>query len=114
MSYPIETEQTFTTQQTLGAGDATKTLVAAESGVRFVVTAVILTIITAAAQTLYVGDSSGTVKAISIAASAPANTQYVIQLVRGLELTSGVALIIKPAAAGPSVHCVVEGWKKRA
>ena len=31
----------------------------------------------------------------------------------GLELTEGESLVIEPAAAGPSFHCVVTGYLKR-
>lgn len=114
MSLELLSEQAFTVQATLAAADTTKTLKITAADERAVITSVILTSITAAAQTLFVGDESGTVKAISIAASLTANLQISCQLVRGLRLTVGEDLIIKPAAAGPAVHVVAEGWIEKA
>ena len=112
MAFPLETSQPFCVQATLGTGDATQTLRAAIAGVTFVVTSVTMTILVSGAQAIYVGDSSGSKKALSIAASATLHAQFVMQAAFGLELTIGEALVIKPAAAGPSAHVVVEGWIK--
>jgi len=106
----FESEQRFCVQATLAAGDATKTLKAAIAEEQLVVTSVVVTGLTPAAQLLYVGDVSGAVKALSLAASLAANAQVSLQLIEGLKLTKGEDLIIKPAAAGPSVHVVAEGY----
>lgn len=113
MGLPFENYQRFCVQNTLAAGDATKVLMAAVSGVQYFVTAVCVTCLTSAAQAVFVGDSSGTVKALSLAASFPANSQAFTQLNEGLPLTISEALSITPAAAGPSFHVVVEGYLKR-
>lgn len=115
MAFDFEREQKFTVQATLAATDASKVLRAGVAGETIVVTSVILTSITAAAQVLYVGDEAGTVKALSLPASKPdAGNQASLQLVNGLAITAGDDLIIKPAAAGPSVHVVAEGYIRRA
>lgn len=108
--FPVERYQRFSVQDTLGAGDASKTLVTGGAGITIVVTTAIITCITAAAQATYVGDTSGTVKALSVAASFSQHLQASVQLLEGLKLTEGENLIIKPAAAGPSFHAVVEGY----
>lgn len=113
MGLPFENYQRFCVQNTLAVGDATKVLIAAVTGVQYFVTAVCATCLVSAAQSVYVGDSSGTVKALSLAASFPAHSQAFTQLNEGLALTSGQALSITPAAAGPSFHVVVEGYLKR-
>lgn len=107
--------QPFVAEVTLGAGDATKTLKAATTGVSYVVTGVYATCLVSAAQTVFVGDSSGTVKALSIAASFTLHNQVRTGPLNraGLVLTEGEALIVKPAAAGPSFHVVVEGYLKK-
>lgn len=107
---PVERYQRFCVEKTLGTGDASVTLVTGGSGIIIVVTNIVLTCITAAAQTAYVGDTSGTVKALSIGASFTAHAQAIVQLLEGLQLTSGENLIVKPAAAGPSFHVVAEGY----
>lgn len=113
MGLPFENYQRFCTEETLAVGDASKTLMAAVTGVTYYVTAVCATCLVSAAQAVYVGDSSGTQKALSLPASFPANSQAFTQLQEGLALTLSEALVIKPAAAGPSFHVVVEGYSKR-
>ncbi len=113
MGLPFENYQRFCTQNTLAVGDATKVLMAAVSGVTYFVTSVCVTCLVSAAQTVYVGDSSGTVKALSLPASFTAGAQAFTQLLHGLQLTKSQALSITPAAAGPSFHVVVEGYLKR-
>lgn len=106
----MEREQKFCVSGTLGTGDASVTLKAAVAGFSYYITGVILTSLTAAAQALFVGDSSGTVKAISVGASFTAHAQARMYVREGLKLTAGEAILVKPAAAGPSVHVVVEGY----
>lgn len=109
----MENFQRFCVSATLGTGDASTTLKAAVTGFSYYITGVILTSITAAAQALYVGDSSGTVKALSVGASFTAHAQARMHTREGLKLTAGEAIVVKPAAAGPSVHVVVEGYLVR-
>lgn len=113
MALPFENYQRFCEETTLGAAETTKTIKAAVSGVQYFVTSVIATCLTSAAQAVYVGDSSGTKKALSLAASFPAHSQAAVQLNEGVGLTISEALIIKPVAAGPSFHVIVEGYLKR-
>jgi len=106
----FEKFQRFTTEATLGAADASKELMPAVSGVTYAVTRLAATCLVSAAQAAYVGDSSGTVKALSVAASFTLHAQARLNLLEGLKITAGEALIVKPAAAGPSFHVVVEGY----
>lgn len=110
MALPFEIRQRFAVAATLDTGDASKTLINIGAGVTIYVTNILMIGLVAAAQVLYVGDTSGTVKVLSVAASWPANTHIDAQFGQGLALTEGEDLIIKPAAAGPSVHVVVEGY----
>lgn len=110
MSLPLLVRQRFSVQDTLGAADTSKTLKDVGAGETIHVLSVTVTSLVASAQTLYVGDTSGTVKAISLGISLVVNSQAVVQLMEGLALTEGEDLIIKPAAAGPSVHVVAEGY----
>lgn len=107
---PIELYQRFSAQVTLGTGDASKTLLAGVAGARIFVNLAKVTCLVSAAQAVYVGDTSGTVKALSLAASYPLHSEARTESIVGLQLTSGEDLIIKPAAAGPSFHCVVDGY----
>lgn len=114
MGLPFENYQRFCEEVTLGAADASKTIKAAVTGVQYFVTSICATCLVSAAQTVYVGDSSGTKKALSLASNFPAHSQAFTQLNEGLGLTVGEAIIVKPAAAGPSFHVVCEGYLKKA
>ena len=107
--------QPFVIEKTLGAGDSSKELKAAATGISYVVTSVIATCLVSGAQIVYVGDSSGTIKALSLAASFTLHAQARMGPLNriGLVLTEGEALIIKPAAAAPSFHVVVEGYLQK-
>ncbi len=107
---PAEAYQRFSVQATLATGDASKTILDIGAGVTVVVMSLTLTCIVSAAQPVYVGDTSGTVKALSLGSAYPAHSQATLQLLEGLRLTEGEDLIIKPASAGPSVHVVAEGY----
>ncbi len=107
---PFEVRQRFCVQETLAVGDATKTLLTHVDDSQYVITAICATCLVSAAQTLYVGDSSGTNKALSLAASFPQHSQAFTQLNEGLKLTLGEDIVIKPGAAGPSFHVVCEGY----
>jgi hypothetical protein len=113
MAFQLEIEQHFSVEKTMDG--AATTLVAAETAVTLVVTSVIVTALTPAAFAMYVGDSSGTVKVLRLPASKPdAGNQAAIQLVHGIQLTKGEALVAAPETpGGPVVHVVVEGWKIR-
>lgn len=96
-------------QATLGAGDASKTIIAAPgAGKKLVVTKIIATVVTVAAQTVDIEDTSGTVEVLKLPASAAG--QYRAEFGHGMELTTNEALIIKPAAAGPAIHVSAEAY----
>lgn len=107
---PVERQQRFSVQGTLGAGDASLTLLTGGTGIIICVLNAVVTCLTSAAQALYVGDTSGTVRAISLASAFPQHAQAGVNLTEGLPLTVAENLIIKPAAAGPSFHVVVDGY----
>lgn len=100
-------------QATLLAADTSKTLKAAPgTGLRLVVTTLSCTILTSAAQTVDVGDISSTNLALRIPVSVAAGVQYQVNLEEGLSLVTNEQLRLIPAAAGPSVHCVAEGFTR--
>lgn len=107
---PVERRQRFCKALILGTGDASTEVMPAISDVTYHIVNVIATCLTSAAQSMYVGDSSGTVKALALAASFPLHGQAASQLLEGLALTVGESLVIKPSAAGVSYHVVVEGY----
>lgn len=114
MALPFENYQRFSVQVTLAAADASKTLVAADPTVQIAVTHLSITGITAAAQTMFIGDSSATNKVISYPNSQPSvGTHHEVDLTEGLRLVKGEALIIKPNNPGPSIHVVAEGYLLR-
>lgn len=107
---PSEIYPRWSAQITLGTGDTTKTVKAAPGATAaLVVTAYVLTVVTAAAQTVDLEDTSGTVEVCKLAASAAGGFPSP-NMVEGLKLTKNEALILKPAAAGPAVHCWAEGY----
>ncbi len=106
----VEARQRFSKAVTLGTGDASKEIMPAVTGVTYHVMNVVLTCLVSAAQAIYVGDSSGTVKALSLAANFPLHSQAAIMLLEGLGITIGESLVVKPASPGPSFHAVVEGY----
>lgn len=108
---PREKNPRFCVQVTLAAVDTVQILQAAVTNRIYVVTRYVITGIIAAAQTLYLGDTSGTVKVVNLPVSIPAaGQQLTAEMEQGLPLTVSQALVIQPAAAGPSVHVLVEGY----
>lgn len=110
MALPVENYQRFCKQVTLGTGDTTKEVMPAVTGVQYVLTTCSVVGLVAAAQTVYVGDSSGTNKIVSLANSFTVHAQIAIALIEGLKCVVGESIVVKPGAAGPSVHAVVEGY----
>jgi hypothetical protein len=112
----LVTEQRFCVEATLLASEASHALVAADANVQLVVTYVhTVGMVAADAHTLRVGDSSDTVNVLELPSSIPVLGQEhtVGPLTEGVALTKGEALGIYVSGAGPSVHCVVEGYKLR-
>lgn len=113
MAIPQETRKLWQAEITLLAGDATKTLLAAPVGpeTKIVCTHMVARIITSAAQAVDI--KIGTVNVRRLAASEAVGTEsFLGPMINGLEGQAGQALTIVPAAAGPSVHVVAEGYYK--
>lgn len=103
--------QPWSVQTTLGAADTTKTLRAAPgANLQLVVSVLNCTVLISAAQAVDVEDTSGAVEFLRLPLSVAAGLDYARNLDEGLKLTVNEALIIKPAAAGPSIHCTAEGY----
>lgn len=113
MPTDFEVYQRFCKEVTLGTGDAVKEIMPAEAGVTYFVTNGRIHCLVSAAQAVYVGDNDATNKAFSVAASFPVNSQVSLNLAEGLSMKTGQSLVIKPAAAGPSFHVVIEGYLTR-
>ena len=115
MTIPLSTEQRFCKEVTLLAAETTHTNLTAAAAETIVVTYASIMVILGAAQTVYVGDECGTNRILSVAASlATFAPHFVGPLVEGVHLVKGEDLIIKPAAAGPEIHVVCEGYILRA
>ena len=112
MSFQLEIYPRFSVQDTLGAADATKVLVAGVAGRIIVVTYAKITSLISAAQVVFVGGATGPIRILSLAASFPVNTEARTELQVGIPLAVGDSLVITPASAGPSMHVVVEGFFK--
>jgi len=105
----ITKNQPWAAQVTLAAGDTTKTLLAAPgAGRTTVVTSLACTVGLAAAQVVTV--AGGTSTYLVIGASAPLATYFTPDMVYGLAAPVNTAIIITPAAAGPIVFCIAEGY----
>lgn len=100
---------TWAATVTLGAGDSTKTIKAAPgAGKSLYVTKLVLSVVTSAAQAVDVEDSSGTVEILKLPASATGQWGWAMDY--SVPLTANEALVIKPAAAGPAIHVIAEGY----
>lgn len=107
---PVETWQRFSTVAVLTAAQTSVVVMPGVTGYQYVIINGTLTCLVSAAQGVYLGDSSGTVKPMQAAASFAANAQLALQLLEGIKLTKSETVILKPDAAGPSIHAVVEGY----
>lgn len=104
-------KQLRTAEVTMLAADASKEIVAAPgAGKKIVVHSIQGSILVSAAQACDIEDTSGTEELIRFAASPTAHMQFARKWDNGYPLTTNEALLIKPAAAGPSVHVTVEYW----
>ncbi len=100
----------WSAEATLAAGDATKTVKAAPgAGKALVVTHVAWEVITSAAQATDLQDTSGT-KFVARLPVSPGLVSGERHWDFGLQLTTNEAFIVKPGAAGPSVHVYAEGY----
>lgn len=108
--FPQETYERWATAGFLLVGDATRTIVAAPSGNRkkIVVTHLHLFSLIAAAQITQV--TIGTLVLAELPATWTAGFEFFFgPCIHGLS-NDGSALLIVPAAAGPRIHYVAEGY----
>lgn len=114
MARPSDNYPRWSGQAFLDTGDSTKTIQGAPgAGKQLVVTAYAVHVTTAAAQATDLEDADGTVEVLKMAASQTAHSHLLSpQMEQGLALTANKALVLKPAAAGPAMHCWAEGYIK--
>jgi hypothetical protein len=111
MPLPQETAERFSAEVTCLAADATKVILAAKAGRRPVVTYCHVIGMVLAAQAFDIQSSDGAVNIIRGGASLPVNAElFYGPLVEGVVLPVGTGIRYQPAAAGPGVHVVVEGY----
>jgi hypothetical protein len=111
MGIPQETKKRWSAEITLGAADTTKTLVAAPGlgTTAIVCTHLVARILVAAAQDVDI--KIGSVNLRRLKASEVVGTEsFFGPMIQGIVGQAGQALTISPAAAGPSVHVVAEGY----
>jgi hypothetical protein len=113
MGIPQEAYALWSAEITLGAADTTKTLIAAPAAPyatrTLYVTHIHATSLISAAQAVDI--KIGSTNLIRLAASwAVGNETFLGPMIRGLRGQPGQALTIVPAAAGPSIHVIAEGY----
>src|SRR4051812_10403149 len=104
--------QPFDREVTMLAADTSKVIVAAPGAGRTAnLTYLHCTILVSAAQTVAV-ESTGSVSTyLKLAVSPVVNTEYTVgPFILGLPAPVNTAIQITPAAAGPSMHCIAEGY----
>lgn len=105
----LQAYQSFSASVELAAGDSSKTLVAAVTGKQIVVTTLVAQIFTAAAQLVTIAAGSTTVA--KIASNQAVGTYEIVPgLRKGIAGQAGSALVATPAAAGPAISFIVEGY----
>lgn len=109
MSKRMATQENWSAEVTLLAADATKTLLAARTGRRIVVTHLVCHQIVSAAQAVNITIGTVTVKRIGVS-EAVGSEGFIGPMERGLVGDISTALLIVPTVAGPSVHVVAEGY----
>lgn len=102
--------QAWAIEADLLAADTTRVLVPALTGVTRYVVTVNCTVLTSAAQAVDVESSDAAVEVLRIPLSGTG--QHRLQLINGIALPISTGLRIQPAAAGPAVHCVAEGYNR--
>lgn len=111
MAIPQETCERFSVEVTALAGDATKVVLAAKAGRRAVVTYCHVIGLVAAAQAFDVQSSDAAVNVVRAGASLAVNAELFFgPMIEGVVLPIGTGIRYQPAAAGPSVHIVCEGY----
>lgn len=107
---PVERYQRFSTAGVLTTGQSELQVMPAVDGYQYALLNGVITCLISAAQPFYLGDASGTKKALEGAASLGANSQLAFQLLQGYELTVSESIVLKPDAAGPSLGIIAEGY----
>ena len=107
----LESRQWVSGAILMGAADATKVLVAGQPGRIFNVTGWLLSSVIAAAQAFDLESTDGAVELEKIAATwAVGSRVQSFDLWKGIALPVGTGLRLQPAAAGPSVLAIFEGY----
>jgi hypothetical protein len=111
MAGRLDNYERWSAEITLGTGDTTKTLLAAPTGTRkaIVVTHCVAHVLVAAAQAVDIKIGTVMVRRLGVS-EAVGNESFVGPMDYGLIGQAATALTIVPAAAGPSVHVVAEGY----
>jgi hypothetical protein len=111
MAGPIDNYELWSSTVILDTGDTSKTIVAVPSGTRkrIVVTFIHCFSVIAAAQAVQA--KIGTVVVADLPATWPVASEFFSgSLYKGLRGDAGAALVITPAAAGPRIHVIAEGY----
>ena len=117
MAIPQETRKLWQAEITLLAADTTKTLLAAPAGsttspeTKIVVTHIVAHVLVSAAQAVDIKIGSVNVRRLAASEAVGAET-FFGPMINGIEGQALQALTIVPAAAGPSVHVIAEGYYK--
>lgn len=101
--------ENWSAEITLGAADTTKTLLALKAGRKIVVTHIVTRVLISAAQAVNITIGGVNVKRIA-ASEAVGSESFFGPMERGIVGDAATALLIVPAAAGPSVHAIAEGY----
>lgn len=109
MGSRMHTRENWSAEITLGAADANKTLLAAKTGRKTVVTHLVARVLVSAAQAITI--AIGSVAVCKIGASeAVGSESFFGPAEYGLVGDSGTAVVITPAGVGPSLHVRAEGY----
>lgn len=107
---PQENYKRWSAEVTLDTGDTSKSLLAAPgANKQIVVTFLVASVVVSAAQAVDI--AIGTVNVMRIGASpGVAAQQFMGPMVEGIKGIANTALVITPAAAGPKIHVIAEGY----
>lgn len=107
-----DTYQQWSAEVTLGAGETSHVIQAAPGANKtLVVTFIVIHILTSAAQAADI--TIGATNILRLPASLAAGSEaFFGPLIRGIVGAANTALVITPAAAGPAIHVVAEGYTK--
>lgn len=112
MGFPQEQYEQWSAEATLLVGDATRALLAGKAGFTPFATHVTAMSLVAAAQAIDIKSGAQVIKRLP-ATFPVGNEAFAGPMFRGIKGISGAGIDIVPAAPGPSVHVVAEGyWMK--